>query len=64
MTTATLSRADVTKKAEKKYIAELLKTDRALGELEKLARARIVKAHKEWPAKGHWFDIEAGKRVV
>jgi len=64
VTTATLSRADVTKKAEKKYIAELLKTDRALGELEKLARARIVKAHKEWPAKGHWFDIEAGKRVV
>ena len=45
-------------------IRELLKTNRAIGELERLTRERIVRAHEEWPAKGYSFDLAAGERVV
>ena len=52
------------KNGEMAAIKSLMETDRALGKQEKLARARILDAHKTWPAKGHWFDIDAGWRVV
>lgn len=45
-------------------LLKLFETERELGELEQLTRARILKAHEEWPAKGHWFDYEAGARVI
>ena len=64
MTPATLAPPIDTDVAVKEYIAELLETDRAMGSLEQLARARIIKAHEEWPEKGHRFDLEAGTRVV
>jgi len=47
-----------------KFIQDLLKTDRCLGKHEAATRKRIVKAHQEWPAKGYWFDLEAGERVI
>ena len=45
-------------------VADLLETDRAIGELETLARERILRAHEEWPAKGYSFDLAAGLRVI
>ena len=45
-------------------VADLLETDRAIGELETLARERILRAHEEWPAKGYTFDLAAGLRVI
>ena len=45
-------------------VLELLETDRAIGELETLARERILRAHEEWPAKGYTFDLAAGLRVI
>ena len=45
-------------------VADLLETDRAIGELETLARERILRAHEEWPAKGYNFDLAAGLRVI
>ena len=59
-TVATRSRTDTSIDV----IRELLKTDRAIGELERLTRERIVRAHEEWPAKGYSFDLAAGERVV
>ena len=52
------------KNGEMAVINSLMETDRALGKHETLARARILEAHETWPAKGHWFDMEAGQRVV
>jgi phage terminase large subunit-like protein len=45
-------------------VADLLETDRAIGELETLVRERILRAHEEWPAKGYTFDLAAGLRVI
>ena len=45
-------------------VLELLETDRAIGELETLARERILRAHEEWPAKGYTFNLAAGLRVI
>ena len=45
-------------------VTGLLETDRAIGELEALARDRILRAHEEWPAKGYTFDLAAGLRVI
>ena len=45
-------------------VTGLLETDRAIGELETLARERILRAHEEWPAKGYTFDLAAGLRVI
>ena len=60
MTPATMAPPD----AGLELITELLETDRTLGELEVLARERILRAHDEYPAKGYYFDLEAGERVV
>ena len=45
-------------------IQELLQTDRSIGKHEIATRKRILDAHREWPAKGYWFDLEAGERVI
>ena len=45
-------------------VLELLETDRAIGEHERLARERILRAHEEWPDKGYTFDLAAGLRVI
>jgi phage terminase large subunit-like protein len=45
-------------------VADLLETDRAIGEYETLTRERILRAHEEWPAKGYTFDLAAGLRVI
>ena len=45
-------------------VTDLLETDRAIGELEALARERILRAHEEWPEKGYTFDLAAGLRVI
>jgi phage terminase large subunit-like protein len=45
-------------------VLDLLETDRAIGELETLARERILRAHEEWPDKGYTFDLAAGLRVI
>ena len=45
-------------------VADLLETDRAIGELETLARERILRTHEEWPEKGYTFDLAAGLRVI
>ncbi len=47
-----------------RVIKDLLKTNRALGQHEIATRNRIIKAHKEWPEKGYWFDLAAGERVI
>ena len=60
MTTATLPAVD----SDLEIMQKLLETDRVLGEHEQLARDRILKSHEEWPAKGHWFDYDAGARVI
>ena len=45
-------------------VADLLVTDRAIGEYESQAYQRILKTHEEWPAKGYNFDLAAGLRVI
>mgnify|MGYP003647354524 CR=1 FL=1 len=45
-------------------IESLLDTDRHIGKHEELTRQRILNAHKTWPDKGYYFDMDAGERVI
>jgi len=47
-----------------RVVSDLLQTDRSIGKHEIATRKRILDAHREWPAKGYWFDLEAGERVI
>ena len=38
--------------------------DRSIGKWERLCLERIARHHREWPAKGYYYDIEAAERVV